>query len=81
MESVFLTVPVISIGFLLSLALLAACFVKKLHGVLLAASMLLFIAVACYAALRGATLGELGTVSMVFFLVSAAVYIRRRNGK
>ena len=43
--------------------------------------MRLFIAVACYAALRGATLGELGTVSMVFFLVSAAVYIRRRDGK
>lgn len=54
---------------------------KRLHGVLLAASMLLFIAVACYAALLGATLSELGTVSMVFFLVSAVVYIRRRKGK
>ena len=36
---------------------------------------------ACCAALLGATLGELGTVTMVFFLVSAVVYIRRRSGK
>ena len=81
MESVFLTEPVVSIGFLLALALLIACFVKRLNSILLACSMLIFIAVACYAALLGATLSELGTVSMVFFLVSAVVYIRRRKGK
>lgn len=52
-----------------------------MNGALVACAMLLFIAVACYAALLGATLGELGTVSMVFFLVSAVVYIRRRSGK
>ncbi len=81
MDSVFLTVPVISIGFVLSLALLVTCFLKRLHGVLFACSVLLFTATACYAALCGATLGELGTVSMVFFLVSAVVYIRRRDGR
>lgn len=81
MESVFLTVPLIPIGFLLAFALLVACFVKKLHGILLACSMLIFIADACYAALLGATLGELGTVSMIFFLVSLIVYMRGRDGK
>ena len=81
MESVFLTVPVIPLGFLLSFALLAVCFAKKLNAVMVALSMLVFIADVCYAALLGATLGELGTVSMVFFLMSAVVYIRRREGK
>lgn len=81
MESVFLTVPLIPIGFVLAFALLVACFVKRLHVALVACSLLIFIADACYAALVGATLGELGTVSMIFFLVSLAVYIRRRDGK
>lgn len=81
MESIFLTQPVVTIGFALALALLVTCFIKRMNGALVACAMLLFIAVACYAALLGATLGELGTVSMVFFLVSAVVYIRRRSGK
>ena len=81
MESVFLTQPVITIGFALALALLVTCFAKRMHGILVACAMLICIAVACCAALLGATLGELGTVTMVFFLVSAVVYIRRRSGK
>lgn len=81
MESVIFTTPVIFMGFILALALMVTCFFKKMHWLVLAASMLIFIAAASYAALLGATLGEVGTMSMIFFLISAVTYIRRRDGK
>ena len=42
MESVFLTQPVITIGFALALALLVTCFAKRMHGILVACAMLIF---------------------------------------
>ena len=81
MESIILTTPIVLIGFITAFALLCACFLKKTHAVVLALSMLIFIASASYAVLAGAALAEVGTVSMIFFLVSAVVYVRGREGK
>lgn len=81
MDSVILATPVILIGFIIAFALMFVSFVKRIHAVALALSMLVFIASACYAALLGATLGEIGTVSLVFFLTSVLFYAPRRNGK
>lgn len=81
MESVILATPIVLAGFITAFALMAACFVKKVHFVVLAVSLLIFIASASYAVLLGATLGEVGTVSLIFFLVSAFVYTHRRKGQ
>ena len=81
MDSVILSTPIVLIGFITALALTAVCFLKKMHMAVLAASMLIFIAAAAYAVLLGATLGEVGTVSMIFFIVSALAYTQGRNGK
>lgn len=81
MDSVILATPIVLIGFIIAFALMFMSFVKRIHAIVLAISMLIFIASACYAALLGATLGEIGTVSIVFFLASVFFYAPRRNGK
>ena len=66
MESVFLTQPVITIGFALALALLVTCFAKRMHGILVACAMLIFIAVACCA--EGVELRRAGVRGLILIL-------------
>lgn len=70
MESVILTSPVCLIGFILSLTLCIFAIVKKTHVAVTVLSVAVFVLTVMYALLKGASLYETGSVSVLFFIAN-----------
>ncbi len=70
MENVVLTNPVVVIGFIISMALCIFAYVKKAHIAVTVISIAIFVITATYSLLKGADLYDVGTVSVVFFIIN-----------
>ena len=79
-NSVIFNDPIIIVGFLIALLFCCLGLFKKTHFIVILLSILFFVATMAYALLKGAELYEVGSVAIVFLIISL-LSIQKNGGK